>query len=907
MRFWTTRVMARLVRVLPRELRAAYGASIVESFEAAYGERKAVRGRVAAHVYAWRAAADLLATAIRERRVDREGPRGLGVAVRMDLRGAVRSLRATPVFTLSALLMVGLGVGVNAAIFTATKALLLSAPPYPEADRLVLVDLTGRRAGETEARAYFWSYPRYVLLRDLGELAVAPVSGFARRTASFVFGERASRVNLELVSPSYLGTLGARAERGRLLVERDEDAALPSMVAVLSEPFWSRELGRDPAIVGRTMEVASVRVEVVGVAAAGFEGLTGDVDLWLPLSAARRLYTRFMTDEPNSHWFQVVGRLAPGRSREEANAELNARVRRIEEVYPSSTPNTEIGGAVRWLRDARMNPVAEAAVLVLTAAACMVLLIACANLAGLLLARGLERRNEIAVQLALGASRGRVVRALLAESVMLAAGGGVVALAVTAAGVRLMRVAWPVQYAMSGTLRSLDPAMLRVDPVVVLFAAGLTLVTGLLFGVLPAVRLSRAEPAGALRAGGRASVGDRPSRFGGRSALIAIETGLALVLLVGAGLMTASLARLLRVERGYHAENLMTFQYEIPRTSAFARQPMDLHSALLERLQQDPRILGAALGCAVPMTGHCFSTRITRVDEAAEFSEENRPSVFVETVGDDYFATLGTAVRAGRVFDPRDNDGAPLALVINRAAARAYFGATDPIGRMLSLLYSVRPGDARYTVVGVVDDILHDRPEQGVAPQVYISLRQGAVGLDATVFVRTAGEPLSLVPEIAALLRSMEPGAALFGVSTANQEAVLATANTRAVLWLLVVFAAVAVVLSAAGIWSLVAGSVGQRTRELGLRMALGAPAAEVAWLVVGRGAFAALAGVLVGLPAALLASRGIASLLFGVRATDARVYAAAAITLGAIALVASWLPALRASRIDPMRAMHAE
>jgi predicted permease len=900
------RVFAALVRGLPERLRGEYGASMVESFESAYAEKRAGGGRLAAWRYALRAAQDVVATSIRERTRTGVRRRNVRIDAGADLRRAVRVLSRTPAFTLAAMVMLALGIGVNAAIFSAVKALLLTAPPYPESDRLVLVDLTGRGRGEAVARAYLWSYPRYEVLREMPDLPVAPMAGFARRSASFVTGERASRITLELVSPAYLELLGARAEQGRLMRLDEEDVTAP-VVGVLSHEFWRRELGRDPAMVGRTIEVGSVPVEVVGVAQSGFEGLTGEVDVWLPLTASRRLYTTFLTDEPNAHWFQVVGRLDEGVTVELASARINAGVARIESVYPSPGAGAEIGGAVRGLREASSNASARTAVLVLAGAAGMVLLIACANLAGLLVARGLGRRHEMAVQMALGAGRGRVVRSLLVEHLLLAALGGVLALVVTYGGVRLLEVAWPAQFAANGPLRTIDPASLSVDLSVVVFAGLLTVLTGVLFGTLPALQLSRVEPSGALRSGGRSHTGEAPARLGGRFALIAAEVALALMLLTGAGLMTASLAGLLRVERGYRAENLLTFRYDIPRTSAAASAPLIVHSAFLERLRTDRRVMAAALGCAVPMAGHCFSTRVTRVDDAPAFTPENRPSLFVEAVSDDYFGTLGTPLRAGRMLDDRDHAGSPLALVINRSAARRFFGEADPLGHTLSLLYSVRRGDDRYTIVGVVDDILYDRPEQGTAPQAYLSVRQGAVDLSATVFVRTAVDPLALLPEIATHLGVLEPGAAIHSVETGTQSIARATADTRLVLGLLASFAGLAVLLSAAGIWSIVAYSVKQRTRELGLRMALGARSGQVVRLTLGGGAAAASAGLLIGLPAAFAGSRVIASLLFGVRATDVRIYAFAAAILAGVALLASWLPALRASRIDPMRAMRAD
>jgi putative ABC transport system permease protein len=359
---------------------------------------------------------------------------------------------------------------------------------------------------------------------------------------------------------------------------------------------------------------------------------------------------------------------------------------------------------------------------------------------------------------------------------------------------------------------------------------------------------------------------------------------------------------LLRVERGYDPENLLTFHYDIPRTRAAARTTDAFHAEFLERLASDGRVSSTAFGCGVPMAGHCFSTLVHQVEGQPPYPESARPVLFIETVSEDYFRTLGTPLIAGRPFEVRDRS-APQVVILNRSAARALFGDADPLGRTVISSFGLG-GDNSSTVIGLVDDILYDRPEQGMSAVAYVPLVDlGSV----TAFVRTVVEPSLLLPFIQSQLKEMDPGVVPYSFETAVQIADRATADSRILLILLSAFAGLAVLLAVTGIWSIVAYAVSERTRELGLRMALGARARQVVLPMLRHGALAAAIGLLIGIPASLAASRLLASLLFGVRPTDARVYTLAVATLAATALLASWLPARRATRVDPMQAMRVE
>ena len=902
----SSRLMALLVALLPRSLRDSYGDAMLDAFESARAERRSRQGVLAAVGFTLRSAADLLQINLGERRRARRMSLPAVLDLGGDARRAFRSLSRTPGFTIAAVLVLALGIGVNAALFTAVKALLLTPPPYPDPGHLVMVQMVERTRQAPEGRAFPWSYAEFEMFLRMENRLLEPVAGFSARTSNITWGEQSARVYYELVSPAYLTLLGARPVLGRLLTEADADAASPAAVVVLSHKSWMSRFGGDSAVVGRTIGTESGPLQVVGVAQRGFDGLTGIAEMWLPLSLARVLIGPFMVTQPQTHWFEAVGRLRPGVTLAQAGAQLDAAVQRIDEVYPRSDPTTPVGGTVRLLSDARTNRTARIAVLMLAGAALMVLLIACANVAGLVLARSVVRRREVAVQVALGARRARIIRALLLESLTLAFLGGAAGLIVAYFGVQLLRGVWPGRFTVSGSLRALDVQALSLDPAVVAFAAGLTVLTGLLFGMAPALQLSGAGPGEALRSGGRVTAARGWRGIDGRAGLIAIEVALALMLLAGAGLMTSSMARLIHVDRGFEADHLLTFRYGVPRNNPRVQSPMLLHDAFLDALATDSRVLSAALGCAVPLSGHCSITEVRRTDDNAAMPMGSRPRIGAQSVSERYFETLRVPLLAGRTFTARDNESSPLVVIINGTAARTLFGSGDPPGHTLSMGYSFRGEQDTYTIVGVVGDVLYDRPEKGAMAEAYVPLRQERSG-GVAGFVRTAGDPQRVVPMLTEALRRLEPGAVIYNINTASELSARAMTDTRVVLWLLAFFAGSAMLLAAIGIWSVVAYDVSQRSHELGVRMALGARSREVVRLVLRRGFAAAAAGVLLGVPAALVANRLISALLFDVKPTSPLIHATAAALLTAVALLASWIPALRATRVDPMRAMRAE
>jgi predicted permease len=576
-----------------------------------------------------------------------------------------------------------------------------------------------------------------------------------------------------------------------------------------------------------------------------------------------------------------------------------------EAAYPDSDPTAVRSGGARSLEEARTHPQARRSLLILSAAAMLLLLVACANVAGLLVARAGTKSRETAVRIAIGAGRWRVVRGTLAESLVLSAAGGALALGVALVGVDALAAAWPDRFVDGGwNLRFVDPTTIDVDAGVLAFAFGLALVTGLLSGLFPAIAAARRDPGRELRGGSAGALGGRRGA-GVRGGLVAAEVAVSLVLLVGAGLLFRSLSELQGVDRGVRAGSLLVFQYDIPRTSRWADDPGAFHQAYLERLRALPGVSGATLACAAPLGGHCSITAM-RFAGSTEYVDGSRPEIGVDWVDHEFFETLGVPVLAGRTFGDSDREDSPPVVVLNETAARALFPNGDAVGSRVSMGASPAAETTDgVEVIGIVGDVLYDTPEKGVMAEAYFSIAQEVGG--STIFLRTEGEPMALVGPARATLAELDPDLPVFGVRTLDDLEAVATADTRVLGGLLAVFAGLAMLLAATGVWAVVAHAVARRTRELGLRVALGAKPGEVVGLVVRQGLGVAVAGTLLGAALAWAASRVLQGLLYGVEPTDPVAFAGGAIFLLAVSIVAAWLPARQATRVDPMEALRSD
>lgn len=830
--------------------------------------------------------------------------RGLGT----DLRLAGRTLLRSPGFTAAAVLILGLGIGVNTTVFSALRAALLAEPPYPDLDRLVLADLTVVRPGRSEVEVMPWSFPKFRTFQEARGRLIDPVAGYASRPATLSEPGPPSRIDVEVVSPGYFGILGMDPVIGRAFSASEENPADAPLVAVLSYGIWQGRFSGDPSILDRSLTLNGHRFSILGVAPPGFRGLSGTAELWLPVAATGQVMNRFMLQGAQAHWMHVVGRLRAGARFEDARAQMTVLGDVVAEAHPASEASNRYSASARRFEDVRVNESARSAVLLLSAAAALVLLVACANLSGLLLARARRRARERAVRLAVGASRWRLVRSSLVESAILAGAGGVLGVLLSIGGTRGMSAAWPDQFlgSVSGEMRVMSVESLGTDGVVLGFGVLATVLTTLLFGLAPALRASRSDLSLQMSSGGGAS--RRTDRVLGvdlRAVLVGGQVALALTLLVGTALVGVSMRRLLEVDVGFDPSDLLTFDYSVARESAWAQDPLAFHQELLERVRALPGVTAATVGTP-PFGGHWGITVVHEIEGRAPYAPGEQPAIGINIVAPGYFEVMGIPLSQGRTFNESDGADATPTIVLNRLAAKMLFPQEEAVGRRLRLGVSDDGKEAFSVVVGVVQDALYEPPDQDAIPEAYYAMREFPL-TNGTLSVRTAREPLALVPAVRSALLELDPTTPMFGVTTMDARMADATGDRRVVLSLLGLFALVTVLLAATGTWGIVGYAVADRRRELGLRMALGAGHRRVLRMVLRQSFSAALAGVAAGLGAAWAGGRLLDTFLYRTSPRDPGAFLTGAALLLTVVLVASYLPARRATRLDLVETLKAE
>lgn len=909
---WATPLFRLALLCQPRWVRDAYGGEMEMAFAEGLRGRRGLGARLS---FAARGLADVVASGLRERRRGEPLPDGRSIRGRgdgmmngegwTDLRVALRSLRRAPGFTLAAVLMLALGIGANTALFSAIRDALLTAPPFPEPDRIALLDLTDSSSvNPAPATSIPWSYPKYGALAAATDLPLVAVGAYAVRNLTLTGAGDATVLPVEVATPGYFDVLGVSVDLGRgFSADDDREGATP--VALMSNELWTSRFGAAADLVGRDVMLNGQPVTIVGILPTGFRGLTGVAQLWVTPHGGAQLITPILVRAAQAHWMQAVGRMSPEATLESLRDRMRAVGQAAEAVAPDSDPTAVRGGSARGLMEVRVGERARRSLMVLSLASALLLVVACANLAGLLIARATARRRESAVRAALGAGRWRVARGLLAESSLLALMGGAASILVAWMASNWLATAWPT--------RSLSDAWNvdvvsvgggRIDLGALAFAGGLSVVVGLVLGVAPALRSGRTRPGAHLREG---PVGDARGSSGGlRGALVAGEIALALVLIVGAGLLLRSMQELQAVDRGYRPGNLLTFNVQAPRGSAWADDLAGFHELVQERLAGLPSIEAVGMGCVAPVSGHCMITGVRRAGERT-WPEGSRAPVGVHYVSDAYFSTLDVPVRRGRTFDSRDQRGSTPVVVLSERAARELFPDGDALGQPMAMGVSLTPSDSEATaeVVGVVADVLYNRPDEGPMAEIYISHRQedsyGAFVL------RTRADPLTVIPAVRAAVREIEPDAPLVSMRTLADVEANAMSDTRLLGFLLAAFAGLALLLACTGVWAAVAFTVSRRTREFGLRLALGARPGQVVASVVRRGLVTAGLGVALGLAAAWYGSRILETLLFEVGVGDPFAFGGGALALLAVATLAAWLPARRATRVDPVESLRAE
>ena len=802
-----------------------------------------------------------------------------------DIKFAVRALRQAPAFALVAVVTLALGIGANTAIFSVVNGVLLKPLAFPHPEQLLRVwqvenvDGSTRQTTVSAVNLDDWRARRTHLADIGGYFYIEGMSG----TDLTGIGEP-QRISTAFITPGFWNTLGVAPEIGRLPRDEEMVRGANDRLVVLSYDFWQREFGGARTVVGQRVTLGGQSYEIVGTMPPSFRFPTPAVEMYIP-------YSTIPDDAiPRLRGVRIlsaIARLKPGVTVGQGNGEMNAITRGLAEQYLED--RTLGAAAVAPLQDAMVGKV-RATLLVLLGAVGFVLLIAAVNLASLLLARATAREREFAIRVALGAGRSRLIRQLCTESVVLALLGGVLGLGVAVVGKNaLLRLA-------AGQLPRAEEAGL--DFRVLLFTAGLTILTGLIFGLVPAARASSPELQHSLREGSRGST-STTGRL--RNGLVVAEVALAVVLVIGAGLMTRSFVKLLQIDLGFARDHRVALNF----TLSDARHPTeteikDTYAEMLNRVRKVPGVIAAGAIRDLPFRGdgEAIGFLPPGVTPAAD---GELPRATLMFASDGFFAAMGIPLVAGRDLTPQDRKGAPIALVINEALAKKYFQGRSPVGQTITF-----GGPNHFTIVGVVGDVRQEAVDETPGPRMYASVYQ-MFRVKVNVVARTQGEPQAMIKRLEDAVRSVDPQQAFTAAFTLDDAVGDAVARPRLLAVLLGLFGLMGLVLGALGIYGVLAYLVTQRTREIGVRVALGARPGAVRRMIVGRGLRLAGVGVVVGIGAALVLTRVMQGVLYGVTPTDPLTFATVAAALLCVAGIASWIPARRATKVDPLVALRAE
>jgi putative ABC transport system permease protein len=792
-----------------------------------------------------------------------------------DTRYGIRQMAKMPGFTIVAVLTLAFGIGASTAIFSIVNGVLLRPLAYPQPDRLVLVyEMLPRYGRFSVAPANFldWRQQNTVFER---------MATFGGGTDTFAGSEGPERITMTSVSWDIFELLRVAPALGRGF-RPDEDVPNQNAVIVLSHGMWQRRFGGDPNVLGRTITLSGAPATIVGVMPAGFGFPNRDTEFWRPIALDPAKASR------GGHYLGVIARLKSGIAVEHANAEMKTIAERLAKQYPAS--NRDESAMAIVMRDLIVGPI-RPMLLTLLAAVGVVVLIACANVANLLLVRASVREKEIAIRTAMGAGRRRLVMQMLAESLVLAITGG--ALGVSLAWFSLA----PIRTLSAGSIPRV--ADVTLDPRVLAFAVVVSLATGILFGLAPAWQASRGTLGAALKEGGRSSATSAGRRV--RNALLVVEVALSIVLLVGATLLLRSFAKLTSVDPGFRADHVLTFRVALPPKSyPESHQHIAFFDRLLERLQNTPGVEAAGMAQSIPLRGD-YVLSFTIQGKPVEPGTE--PSANYRAVSPGYFPALRIPVVRGRTFGAQDTERSPMVAVVDQAFAARYFPDEDPIGRGIDIGNGT---DGFFQIVGIVGDVRHDALDASPRPTMYVPFKQDTFGQMA-LLVRTTDDPTQFANTARQVVRDLDNALPAFGLSPLTTAVNDSLAQRRFSMLLLSVFAFVALFLAAVGLYGVVAYTVSLRTQEIGVRMAIGAEPAHVLRLVIGGGMKLAIAGVIVGIAAALGLARFVSTMLFNVTPFDPASYTITALVLLGVSVLACYIPARRAMAVDPLVALRQE
>jgi predicted permease len=813
-----------------------------------------------------------------------------------DLRFAFRMLLKNLSFTAMAALTLALGIGANTAVFSLIDKLLWRTLPVASPEQLVLLSA---ESSNPHFLHNVFSYPDYVDYRERNQV-LSGLLAFRRADLSLGAGDEAEKVAGEFVSGNYFDLLGVKMARGRGFLPAEDQTPGARPVVVLSYGLWQRRFDAAPDLIGRTVTLNEVKLTVVGIAPRGFTGLLFEhaAELWAPVMMQEQL-------QPGSPPFdarqmgslRLIGRLKPGVSLVQAQASLDVLAHQIRESYtPPDRRNQPFyerrlllepsGQGISALRQQLREPLK-----LLLAVVGLILLIACANVANLLLARATARRKEIAVRLALGASRARLIRQLLAESASLALLGGALGLLFAPWLTNLLTSFqwWQIRVAQTPLGETLDTRVLG-------FTLLVSVLAGMIFGLIPALQSSKPDLIPALKEGATLSYHER--RANARHLLVIAQVALSVVVLVGAGLLIRSLRHLFTIDPGFKAEGVLIVPVNLPAQKYDEAKGREFVRQFSERLKALPGVQAVSEATVIPLSGNRFTRSVT-----VEGYQTRRGEVLgVETnnVGPGYHELLGIPIVQGRGFTERDREGAPDVAVINEAFARLYFPGQNPLGKRLNL-------GADFEVVGVTRDIKYHELTERPLPHFDLAGRQMGFSRSTNLHLRTSLKAASLIPAVRREARMLDPGLGILEVQVLDEVVANSLTTARMAATLTGLFGLIALLLAAVGLYGVTSYTVTQSTREIGVRMALGAQARDVLRLVVGQGMALTVIGLAIGLSGALLLTRLMTSLLFGVSATDPLTFVVIVLLLLGVTLVACYLPARKAAKVDPMEALRHE
>ena len=817
-----------------------------------------------------------------------------------DVRFALRSFARTPGFTCIVVATLAIGIGANAALFSALDTLLLAPLPFRSPEQLMNLTLTLPATSTSSAQDdVVWSYPKVEAFRE-SQKAFSALTAWIAVQSTLRIGDDAQRIEGEFVDQYYFPTLGIVPERGRAMLPTENRVDGPPVI-VISDDLWRSRFNADPNVIGTAVGVDLATFTIIGVAPPRFAGVSGKASFWMPFLSAPPAWDATYFSNPYQHNFHLIGRLTPGVTPARAAALSRDLGPRVDARYPDRGPGARHWGiAARTLDATRFDEGARRMLFLVFSAVGMVLLVACANVANLFLVRAAGRRREIAVRLAIGASRSRIVRQLLVESVLLALAGGVASIAVAGVGVKVISAVRPALWGSEsasgiGTV-FVDPIHLSVSTFA--FVGAIAVATGLLFGLAPAMQSTRPELAASLKTDSATAIRSIVSRrVSTRDALTAFEIALAVVLLAGSGVLVRTLVNLAGVFPGFEPRGVLTLR--VNRAAAWSRDSISrFYDVAIDRLRSIPGVSHVAMADCSPQSGGCDGQEVVALDREA--GPYGIPAG-VHWVTAEWNEVLRVPLLRGRWIGDADRKGAPAVAVVSQRAARKIWPKKDALGKRL-----VVQGRDTVTIVGVVGDVRYFDMRDEPSADVYISYYQFPMSFRMMFLLRTSGDPAAFTESVRRAVREVAPGFPVYDAATLEERIGDALGRARFLAQLLSVFAVFALVLATIGTYGVISYAVAHRTREMGIRIALGATRRDVARLVVGQGIVLAAVGGALGTAGAFVAVRVLRSQLYGVEPSDPVTMVAILVLLMLVVLVASWIPARRASAVPAVDALRA-